>query len=57
MRYNGYLRRETVPDALEVHWADLHHMSRLLALENTITSTASHTRDVQQLCAIDHVIV
>lgn len=46
-----------LPDTLQVHWANLHHVSRLLALQDTITTTTCHTGNVQKLRTIDHVIV
>lgn len=46
-----------LPHALEMHWANLDHMSDLLALENTISPTTGHAGDIEELGAIDHVVV
>jgi hypothetical protein len=45
------------PNTLQVHRSDFHHMADFLAFENAITSTPSHAGDVEQLRAIDHVII
>lgn len=45
------------PDTLEVHRANLHNVADLLALENTVTASAGHASDVEQLGAVDHGIV
>lgn len=45
------------PDTLEVHRANLHNMTDLLALENTVTASAGHASDVEELSAVDHGIV
>lgn len=48
---------EYSPDALQVHRPNLHHMSHLLALEDAISPAPSHARNIQELGAIDHVII
>ena len=45
------------PDAFQVHGSNLHHVSCLLALQDAITASASHAGNIQQLRAIDHVVV
>lgn len=40
-----------------MHGTNLHDVARLLALENTVPSSSSHASNVEQLRAIDHVIV
>lgn len=45
------------PDALEVHGTGLHNVSTSLALQQAIAPTSSHSSHVQQLRAIDHIIV
>lgn len=45
------------PDTLEVHRANLHNVADLLALENTVTASAGHASDVEELGAVDHGIV
>src|SRR5260370_35499407 len=45
------------PDALQMHWPNLHNMPHLFALENTISPASSHARNVQEFGAIDHVII
>lgn len=34
------------PDTLEMHWADLDHVSYLFAFEDTISPATSHASDV-----------
>lgn len=46
-----------LPNALEVHWSDLHHVSNLLRLENAVPSTSGHAGNVQQLGSIDEMVV
>jgi hypothetical protein len=45
------------PDTLQVHGTNLDNMTRLFALQDAIASTSGHACDVQQLCAIDHMVV
>lgn len=40
-----------------MHWADLDNMARLLAFQYAVTTTPGHSRDVEKLGAVDHVIV
>jgi hypothetical protein len=40
-----------------MHWPNLYDMSGLLALENSITTPSGHTRDIQKLRSVNHVIV
>ena len=46
-----------LPDAFEVHGPDLDHMPHLLALQDAVATTSGHSRDIQQLGAVDHVII
>lgn len=46
-----------IPYALEMHGPNLHNVAHFFALENTISSTTSHPGNVQELGAIDHVII
>lgn len=50
-------RLEYSPDALQMHRPNLHHMPHFLALENSISPAPSHARNIQELSAIDHVII
>lgn len=45
------------PDALQVHRTDLDDIPSLLTLEDTVTTPTSHACDIEQLGAIDHVII
>jgi hypothetical protein len=45
------------PDTLEMHWADLNDVTRLFALQYAVSTASCHSRDVQQLGAVDHVII
>ena len=49
--------QENTPDTFEVHRADLDDMSGLLALQDTITAASRHARHIEQLSAVDHVVV
>lgn len=49
--------RKNIPNTLEMHRPNLDHVPRLLALENTIATTARHSSDVQELGAVNHVVV
>ena len=40
-----------------MHWTDLHDMARLLALQDTVATSARHTSDIQELRSVDHVVV
>lgn len=46
-----------IPYALEVHGTNLDHVSGLFALEDTVSASSRHACYVEQLCAIDHVII
>lgn len=46
-----------LPDTLEMHRSNLDHMSRLLALKNTVAATAGHASDIEKLGPVDKVIV
>lgn len=46
-----------IPDSLQMHGSYFYHMTDFFTLENSIAATAGHTRDIQQLCAIDHLVV
>lgn len=46
-----------IPDALQVHGANLDDVARLLTLQDTISSASGHTSYVQQLRSVDHVVV
>jgi hypothetical protein len=48
---------DNVPNALQVHGSDFHHVTNFLALENTITSPSSHAGHVEQLRAVDHMVI
>jgi len=45
------------PDTFEVHGTNLDDMAGLFALQNTVSPTSRHTSYIQQLRAVDHVIV
>jgi hypothetical protein len=40
-----------------MHWPNLYDMTSFLTLEYAISATASHTCHVQQLRAVDHMVV
>jgi hypothetical protein len=45
------------PDTLEMHRANLDHVTNLLTLQDAVSTTSRHPRDVEQLCSVDHVVV
>lgn len=45
------------PNALEMHRANLHNVPHFLALENTVSPTSGHSRHIQQLRTINHVVI
>ena len=45
------------PDAFQMHRTNLYYMPSFLALENTVTTTPRHASNVQQLRAVNHVVV
>jgi hypothetical protein len=49
--------RVALPDTFEVHRADFDNMTRLLALQDAISSASRHSGDIQKLGTVDHVIV
>lgn len=48
---------ERNPNSLQMHRTNLDHVSVLLALENTVATTARHTSHVKQFGSVDHVVV
>ena len=46
-----------LPDTLQMHWANLDHVPGLLAFQDTIPTSSGHTGNVEQLGAVDHVII
>jgi hypothetical protein len=50
-------KNDNVPNTLQVHGSDLHHVTNFLALENTITSPSRHAGHIEQLRAVNHVII
>jgi len=49
--------RQNVPDSFEMHWSNLDHVAQLLALQDAIATPTSHASDVQQLRAVNHVVI
>ncbi|KAI3481787.1 hypothetical protein L1887_55634 [Cichorium endivia] len=49
--------RKRDPDTFEVHGADLDDDALLLVLEDAVTLAARHAAHVQELGAVDHVVV
>ena len=47
----------SIPDTLQMHRSNLDDMTCFLALENAITTTSGHSRNVQKLGTVDHVII
>lgn len=48
---------EYVPDTLQVHWSYLHYMLLLLTLQDSISAASSHACDVEELGAVDHMVI
>ena len=53
----GKVEKLDSPHTLEVHWADLNDVARLLTLQNTVPSTSCHSCYVQKLGSVDHMII
>ena len=51
------LVRENLPDAFQVHRANLDHMASFLTLQNPITAASCHPRDIQKFGPIDEMII
>ena len=49
--------RVDLPNTLQVHRSDLDNMSDFLAFQDAITPASGHASHIEQLCAINHVIV
>jgi hypothetical protein len=45
------------PYTFQVHWTNLDHVPRLLALEYSVATTTRHSSDVQELRTVDHMII
>lgn len=45
------------PHALEMHGANLDHVSDFLRLENAVPSASCHSHNIEQLGAVDHVVI
>jgi hypothetical protein len=50
-------RKVHSPHALQVHRPDLDHSLLLLGFEDAIAAAARHLGHVQELSAIDHMVV
>lgn len=48
---------EGYPHAFEMHRSDFHYVLLLLTLEDSITAASCHTNHIQELSAIDHVVI
>jgi hypothetical protein len=46
-----------LPDAFQMHWANLNNVLLLLTLENTITAASGHTSNIEKFGAVNHMIV
>ena len=46
-----------IPNAFQMHRTDLDHMSRLFALQDSVSATSCHPSDIQQFSSVDHVVV
>ena len=56
-RHLGRIKEDHIPNTLKVHRTNLHYMADFFALEDAISSTTRHAGDIQQLCAVNHVII
>lgn len=45
------------PNAFQMHGTDLDNMTRLLTLQNTVSSTPGHAGHIQQFRTVNHVVV
>lgn len=46
-----------IPDTLQMHGANLDHVTNFFALENAISTTTGHASNVQQLGTVDHMVI
>lgn len=49
--------RVDIPNALQVHGADLDNMANLFALQDAVSTATSHSSDIEQLGSINHVVI
>lgn len=52
-----FTRNGNLPHSLEMHWSNFDHMPNLFTLQNPITSSPSHSSNVQQLGTVDHMVI
>lgn len=45
------------PDSFQMHGPNLHHMSHFLTLQDTVSPAPSHSSNVEELGAVDHVVI
>lgn len=45
------------PNALQVHRTDLDNVTRLLALQDAVSSTPGHSGYIQQFCTVNHMVI
>lgn len=46
-----------IPHAFQMHRANFHNMPNLFTLQNAVAATTGHSGDIQELRAVDHVII
>lgn len=46
-----------LPHALQMHRSNFHNMANLLALQDTISTTPRHSRNIEELRPINHVVI
>ena len=49
--------KEDLPDAFQVHGPYLYYVLLFLGLEDAVSATSCHACDVEELGAIDHMVV
>ena len=54
---DGQSEDGNLPNALEMHGPDLDDLAGFFALEDPVSPTSGHASHVEQLCAVDHVVV
>jgi hypothetical protein len=46
-----------LPNTFEMHGSDLYYVARFLALQDAVTTTSRHASHIEELCAVNHVVI
>jgi hypothetical protein len=45
------------PNTLEMHRTNFDYVSHFLAFEDAISTSSGHSSDIEELCAVDHMVI